>query len=58
MPQPQGLSHGYLMLSAEPRQGDAGGELFVQALKQVRRREKPGEPWRKGVHKSPGDGHS
>lgn len=29
------LSHGYLMLSAEPRQGDAGGELFVQALKQV-----------------------
>eukprot|EP00435_Cladocopium_sp_Y103_P055378 s252_g18.t1 len=29
------LSHGYLMLSAEPRQGDGGGELFVQALKQV-----------------------
>ena len=31
----QGLSHGYLLLSAEPRQGDAGGELYVQALKQV-----------------------
>ena len=30
-----GLSHGYLLLSAEPRQGDAGGELYVQALKQV-----------------------
>lgn len=29
------LSHGYLLLSAEPRQGDAGGELYVQALKQV-----------------------
>eukprot|EP00438_Fugacium_kawagutii_P036400 Skav232840 [mRNA] locus=scaffold1834:125606:149384:- [translate_table: standard] len=29
------LSHGYLLLSAEPRQGDAGGELFVEALKQV-----------------------
>ena len=31
----RGLSHGYLLLSAEPRQGDAGGELYVQALKQV-----------------------
>ncbi|CAK9082789.1 unnamed protein product [Durusdinium trenchii] len=29
------LSHGYLMLSAEPRAGDSGGELFVQALKQI-----------------------
>ncbi|CAJ1358043.1 unnamed protein product, partial [Effrenium voratum] len=29
------LSHGYLLLSAEPRQGDSGGELFVQSLKQV-----------------------
>ncbi|CAE7459826.1 unnamed protein product [Symbiodinium natans] len=29
------LAHGYLFMAAEPRQGDTGGEIFVQALKQV-----------------------
>lgn len=29
------FAHGYLFMAAEPRQGDTGGEIFVQALKQV-----------------------